>query len=151
MMEWLVMYVSLTGKKVVEVLCDKEVKDGAKKTNSLTYVLDKRRTPIVKKGDRVVRGDLLTDGSAIITELFDIAGVERAQDYVVNEVAKVYELNSAPVAKKHIEIIARLMFSRRRIVSVGDTKFSTGDVIENYELVQENNYVESLGETRGIC
>lgn len=134
------------GKKVVEVLCDKEVKDGAKKTNSLTYVLDKRRTPIVKKGDRVVRGDLLTDGSAIITELFDIAGVERAQDYVVNEVAKVYELNSAPVAKKHIEIIARLMFSRRRIVSVGDTKFSTGDVIENYELVQENNYVESLGK-----
>lgn len=134
------------GVKIIEVLSDTEVKVGAKKTRSLEYELDKRRTPIVKKNDRVEVGDLITDGSANIDELFDIAGAERAQDYIVSEVAKVYELNSAPVAKKHIEIITRRMFSRRRITHPGDTKFSTGDILENIEVVQENEKVEAAGK-----
>ncbi len=134
------------GVKIIEVLSDTEVKVGAKKTRSLEYELDKRRTPIVKKNDRVEVGDLITDGSANIDELFDIAGAERTQDYIVSEVAKVYELNSAPVAKKHIEIITRRMFSRRRITHPGDTKFSTGDILENIEVVQENEKVEAAGK-----
>jgi len=137
---------TVDGVKVIEVLLDKEVKQGATKTKTIRYELDKNRTPVVKKGDRVVRGQLLTDGSAIITELFNIAGKERAQEYVVNEVAKVYELNSAPVNKKHIEIIARLMFSRRRITEIGDSKFSTGDIVEYYELVKENERLAQEGK-----
>ena len=137
---------TVEGVKMIEVLCDKEITVSAKKTNTMEYPLDKRRTAVVKKGDRVLQGDLLTDGSAIITELFKTGGVRRAQDYVVTEVAKVYELNSAPVSKKHIEIIARLMFSRRKILNVGDTKFSTGDVVENYELAQENNIMKEHGK-----
>ena len=100
----------------------------------------------MKKGDRVTTGDLLTDGSAVIDDLFDIAGADRAQAYIVSEVAKVYELNSAPVAKKHIEIITRLMFSRRRVTHPGDTKFSTGDIVEYIDLVQENEKVEAAGK-----
>ena len=91
-------------------------------------------------------GDLLTDGSANIVELFDVAGAEKAQAYIVREVSKVYELNSAPVSKKHIEIITRLMFSRRQITIPGDTKFSTGDIVENIELVQEDQKIEALGK-----
>ena len=134
------------GLKIIEVLSDTEVTVNKVKTKSLEYELDRKRTPVVKKGDRVSVGDLLTDGSAIIDDLFDIAGRERAQDYIVSEIAKVYELNSAPVAKKHIEIIARLMFSRRRIAHPGDTKFSTGDIVEYIELIQENELVEAKGK-----
>lgn len=130
------------GIKFVDVLCDEEVMVGVNKVKSLEYELDKRRTPAVKKGDRVEVGTLITDGSANILDLFDIAGPEVAQNYVVTEVAKVYELNSAPVSKKHIEIIVRLMFSRRIITHPGDTKFSTGDTVENIQLVQENERVE---------
>jgi DNA-directed RNA polymerase subunit beta' len=133
------------GIKYVDILCDKEVMVGVNKVKSIEYEIEKRRTAVVKKGDRVKVGTLLTDGSADITELFDIAGAEVAQNYVVSEVAKVYELNSAPVSKKHIEIITRLMFSRRKIISPGDSKFSTGDVIENIQLVQENEIVEKQG------
>ncbi|MGB0925101.1 MAG: DNA-directed RNA polymerase subunit beta', partial [Minisyncoccia bacterium] len=136
----------IDGVKVIEVLADKEVLIKKDKTKTIRYELDKRRTPVVKKGDRVSVGQLLTDGSAVITQLFEIAGVKAAQNYVVNQVAKVYELNSAPVAKKHIEIITRLMFSRRKIVSVGDSKFSTGDVVENYALVTENNRLKAEGK-----
>jgi len=134
------------GVKVIEVLVDEEVTVGGKKTKTVEYEVDPKRTPTVKKGDRVVKGQLLTDGSAIITDLFKIAGQERAQEYIVNEVLKVYELNSAPVDKKHIEIIARLMFSRRRIVEPGDSKFSTGDIVEHYELVKENERLRAEGK-----
>ena len=132
--------------KVIEVLIDKEIIIKTKKTKTIRYELDKRRTAVVQVGDRVVTGQLLTDGSAVITDLFNIAGKKAAQDYIVSEVAKVYELNSAPVSKKHIEIITRLMFSRRKIVTVGDSKFSTGDVIENYELVKENEILKRAGK-----
>ncbi len=137
---------TIDGVRVIEVLTDETVTFKKAKTQTVTYELDKRRTAVVKKGDRVTKGQLLTDGSAVISELFEIAGLKVAQDYVVTQVAKVYELNSAPVAKKHIEIITRLMFSRRSIVSVGDSKFSTGDVVENYELVKENEKLKELGK-----
>ncbi|MCA9351888.1 DNA-directed RNA polymerase subunit beta' [Patescibacteria group bacterium] len=136
------------GTKIIEVLSDAEVLINKKKTKTVEYEVDRRRTPLVKAGDRVAVGDLLTDGSALIDKLFKIAGADRAQAYVVSEVARVYELNSAPVAKKHIEIITRLMFSRRKIVHPGDTKFSTGDVVEHIELVQENERVEAEGKLR---
>jgi DNA-directed RNA polymerase subunit beta' len=134
------------GVKFVEVLSDTEVVVGVKKTRTVEFEIEKRRTPTVKKNQRVEVGDLLTDGSANIVELFDIAGAEKAQAYIVREVSKVYELNSAPVSKKHIEIITRLMFSRRQITIPGDTKFSTGDIVENIELVQENQKIEALGK-----
>ncbi len=134
---------TVEGQKIVEVLVNKEITLKTKKTKTVNYEIDKRRTIVVKKGDIVLKGQLLTDGSAIISDLFAIAGQKVAQDYVVSEVAKVYELNSAPVAKKHIEIITRLMFSRRRIISIGDSTFSTGDIVENYELVKENEKLKN--------
>jgi DNA-directed RNA polymerase subunit beta' len=136
---------NVDGVRIIDVLCDEEVTVKGEKLKTLSYELDRRRTPKFKKGDRVSKGTLLTDGSANISELFDIAGPEITQDYIVSEVAKVYELNSAPVAKKHIEIITRLMFSRRKITNPGDTRFSTGDVVELHTLEKENEQVREEG------
>ncbi len=137
---------TVDGQKEIEILVDKEIKIGGKKTKTIVYKVDRKRTPIVKKGDLVSRGQLLTDGSAIISDLFKIAGQEIAQRYIVREVEKVYELNSASVNKKHIEIITRLMFSRRKITFVGDSKFSTGDIVEHYELIKENERLRKEGK-----
>ncbi len=133
------------GTTIIELLAEKEVKLKHADGKTIKYEIDVRRTPIVKKGDMVEKGQLLTDGSANMIELFDIAGTERAQQYIVSEVAKVYELNSAPVNQKHIEIITRLMFSRRRITTPGDTRFSTGEIVENYVLQKENEAVKAMG------
>ena len=135
------------GITTIELLADKEIKIKLKIAEGQTvrYEIDVRRMPVVKKGDKVKTGQLLTDGSANMTELFDLAGTDTTQSYIVSEISKVYELNSAPVNQKHIEIITRLMFSRRKITSPGDTKFSTGDVVENYELQKENQAIEDKG------
>ncbi len=122
--------------KIVQILADADsVKNGEKNHE---YVITIPRTVIVKKGMRVRKGDLLTDGSADVHEMYEVGGFDRAQEYIIAEISRVYELNSSPVSRKHLEIIVRQMFSRRRIIAPNDTRFTTGQIIENVEFVKEN-------------
>jgi DNA-directed RNA polymerase subunit beta' len=102
-----------------------------------------RRVPLVKVGDHVEKGDLLTDGSADITELFKYGGRECAQEYIISEISRIYELQGASISRKHIEVIIKQMFSRRRIKSAGDAVFTAGDLVEERDLNFENNRVKA--------
>ncbi len=126
-------------EKVIKVLSDSKV-DG--KSNEMEYTVAFRRQPVVKAGQKVKKGDLLTDGSADINEIVKFGGKEAAEEYIVNEINKVYDLQSASISRKHIEIIIRQMFSRKKIKDAGDTTFSPGEIIESIELIEENNRVE---------
>ena len=84
----------------------------------------------VEVGSRVARGDLLSEGHADLKELFQVAGSELTQRYVIREVQKIYSLQGAPIHDKHIEIIARQMFSRVRVKDAGDTSLTAGEVME---------------------
>ena len=108
------------------------------KKESVEYVVNPRRVAIVKVGQEVVAGELLTDGSANIEEVYEFGGREMAEDYIIREISKVYELQGASIARKHLEIIVRQMFSRRKIKDAGDTAFSIGDVVEVTDLIEEN-------------
>jgi DNA-directed RNA polymerase subunit beta' len=90
-------------------------------------------------------GELLTDGSADITEIFKYGSKELVEEYIIREINKVYELQSASISRKHTEIIIRQMFSRRKIKDAGETNFSNGDIVENTALVEENARVAKLG------
>jgi DNA-directed RNA polymerase subunit beta' len=124
--------------------------DGAKGSDEAQqkeYPIGSKLTPIVKKGDRVSAGDLLTDGSGDITEIFTFGGERKAQEYVISEINKVYEIHGSPISPKHIEIITRQMFSRCKITKPGETRFTTGEVIEYNELFDENEKITEGGET----
>jgi DNA-directed RNA polymerase subunit beta' len=108
------------------------------KKESVEYIVNPRRVAIVKVGQEVVAGELLTDGSANIEEVYEFGGREMAEDYIIREISKVYELQGASIARKHLEIIVRQMFSRRKIKDAGDTAFSIGDVVEVTDLIEEN-------------
>ncbi len=125
-------------EKVIKVLSD--TKDDGK-SNEMEYIIPFRRQPLVKAGDKVKKGDLLTDGSADITEIVKYGGKEVAEEYIVDEINKVYDLQSASISRKHIEIIIRQMFSRKKIKDAGDTTFSPGEIVEAIELIEENNRV----------
>jgi DNA-directed RNA polymerase subunit beta' len=127
-------------EKIIKVLSDTKTTN---KTNEIEYVVPFRRQPLVKTGSSIKKGELITDGSADINEIVKYGGREMAEEYIIAEINKVYDLQSASISRKHIEIIIRQMFSRKRIKHAGDTTFSPGEIVENIELIEENNRVES--------
>jgi DNA-directed RNA polymerase subunit beta' len=68
-------------------------------------------------------------------------------DYIIREIGKIYELQGETVSRKHIEIIVKQMFSRREVKDAGDTKFSSDDILDVYDLNVENERVKELGKT----
>ncbi len=129
--------------RIIKVLSDAKG-DGTNKSQEIEYVIPPYRIPVVKVGDKVVSGELLTDGSADISEVFKYGGKDKVEEYIIREINKVYELQSASISRKHTEIIVRQMFSRRRIKDAGETNFSAGDIVESTALIEENNRVVGL-------
>ncbi len=121
-------------------------KKGAKNSGQIEYSVPLNRMILVKVGDKVKKGDIITDGSADIDELFKYAGKEKTVNYIIHEINKPYELQGETVSRKHIETIVRQMFSRRKIKDAGDTVFSTGDIVESAFLHEENQRIKDLGK-----
>jgi DNA-directed RNA polymerase subunit beta' len=129
--------VSLGNEKKISLLLNEGEKTKKGKT-SVELPVGNKRVINVKVGDRVHKGQILTDGSADLEELFEYAGIERTQDYIAEEVTKVYELQGASISRKHMEVIIRQMFSRSQIVDAGDTRFTEGDVVPTDVVALEN-------------
>ena len=127
---------------VVPELSDKK---SAKGKAEIEYPVSANRTIFVQVGDKVTKGQIMTDGSAIIDEVFKYGGLEQAQNYIIAEVSKLYELQGEAVSRKHIEVIVRQMFSRRKIKDAGSTRFSIGDVVEFGNMTRENRRVKAVG------
>jgi DNA-directed RNA polymerase subunit beta' len=134
-------------EKIIKVLSDLPAQTGSKEDgskNEIEYVVTFHRMPIVKAGDKVKKGQLLSDGSADIAQMFKLGSKELVEEYIIGEINKVYELQSASISRKHTEIIIRQMFSRRKIKDAGETNFSTGDIVENTAFIEENIRIEKL-------
>jgi len=110
------------------------------------YHVPAARTIVVKQGASVQKGDFLTDGSADLEELFLLAGKERAQEYIIGEITRIYELQGVSTARKHLEIIVKQMFSRVSVTSAGDTGFSAGDIVADFEFERVNNEIKEAGK-----
>jgi len=140
--------ISITTKdgkeKIIKVLSDIKADGGNAKKNEMEYIVAFHRMPTVKVGDQVKKGGLLTDGSADIAEMFQLGNKELVEKYIIREINKVYELQSASISRKHTEIIIRQMFSRRKIKDAGDTNFSIGDIVENTAFIEENARIAEL-------
>ncbi len=117
----------------------------------ITYSIPYNRVLTVNVGEKVKKGDLLTDGSANIAELFKYAGKEEAREYIIKETIKIYELQGASTSRKHVEVIIKQMMSRRKIKSAGSTILPVGKVVEDTKLNKENQKAkeEGLEEAKG--
>jgi DNA-directed RNA polymerase subunit beta' len=135
-------------EKIITVLPEIEDKAKGKKAAEVEYEFSFKRIPLVKIGDKVKKGQLLTDGSADIDELFKYGGKEKTMSYVITEVNKLYELQGEAVSRKHIEIIVKQMFSRMKVKDVGDTTVSEGDIIDELDYRLENE--EALAHDKKV-
>ena len=84
----------------------------------------------VKTGDTVKAGQQLTDGSVNPHDILRILGKEAVQQYMVDEVQKVYRSQGVNINDKHIEVIARQMLTRVRIDSAGDTQLVPDELVD---------------------
>ena len=92
----------------------------------------------VKDGDTVKPGDRLTEGSFDLKELYRLRGQLETQKYIIKEIQYVYSSQGQPLNDKHIEIIARQMFSRYLVKETGESDLLPGETVEDEVLYQAN-------------
>ncbi len=130
-------------EKIITVVPDLEYKGKGKKAGDLEYTFNPKRTAYVKSGDRIEVGQILTDGSADIDEIFEFGGKDKAMEYIINEVSKPYELQGEAVSRKHIEIIVKQMFSKKVVTNPGVSNYVIGDTIDELDLVTDNKEIKA--------
>lgn len=120
------------GKEKIIILLPEVGEKTAKSKKNTEYTVNYRRMLLVKIGDKVKKGQFLTDGSANIDELFKYAGRKNTQDYIIAEINKIYELQGASISRKHTEVIIKQMFSRLKVKESFDESMTQGDIIDQY-------------------
>lgn len=93
---------------------------------------------IVKEGDHVMPGDMLTAGSKNPSDILAIQGTEAVRNYIITEVQKVYRLQGVDVNDKHIEVITRQMLRRVKVEDPGSSYLLPGSLIDKNEVEQMN-------------
>jgi DNA-directed RNA polymerase subunit beta' len=101
----------------------------------------------VKEGDRVVAGDLITEGSINPHDLLRVVGVRGVQEYITKEVQRVYRLQGVDINDKHIEIIVKQMLSKVKIDDPGDSLLLPGGVSSYRDYLDENEKIQAAGGT----
>ena len=95
----------------------------------------------VEKGSVVKAGDKLTYGSISPKELLAVTDPITAQQYIVKEIQKVYKSQGVDVSDKHIEIIAKRMISKVKVLDSGDTNLVAGLSVSLREFADTNKPV----------
>ncbi len=99
----------------------------------------------VAVGQHVMPGDALTEGLLQPRELLKLKGVSAVQEYLVQEIQKVYKQQGVDIHDKHMEIIVRQMLKKRRVIDPGDTRFLPGRIVDKFVFEAENLRVRQEG------
>ncbi|WP_113672547.1 DNA-directed RNA polymerase subunit beta' [Vallitalea guaymasensis] len=99
----------------------------------------------VMDGDIIEAGDELTEGSVNPHDILKIKGSRSVQDYMLQEVQRVYRLQGVEINDKHIEVIVRQMLKKIRIENSGDSDFLPGSLVDRLEFEKINEELASNG------
>ncbi len=133
--------------RVIVVAVDKNSKYAPKKSDVIEYEVPFRRVVKVSEGESVIAGQILTDGSAHLPELFKYGTKEHTQDYIITEVNKIYELQGVTIARKHLELIIKQMMSRVKVMDSGDSHFTPGEVVEEWIWFEASEKLKAEGKS----
>jgi len=119
----------------------------SKKSDNREMLIPKHRTLNVFEGERVNKGDIISEGPLSPHDILRLKGIPELTNFIVNEIQDVYRLQGVSINDKHIETILRQMLRKALILDGGDTRFIQGDQVSYAELVDENNKAEAEGKT----
>jgi len=134
-------------KKKREVVVNPDA-DGIGETK--TYLIPYGSRLKVTDDDRVQAGDELTEGSINPHDILKIKGENGVQEYLLQEVQKVYRLQGVDINDKHIEVIVRQMLRKVKVDEAGDTSMLPGGLIDAFDFEEENAKVEAEGLTPAV-
>ena len=100
----------------------------------------------VYDGDVIEAGDEITEGSVNPHDILKIKGLRGVQDYMIQEVQRVYRLQGVEISDKHIEVIVRQMLKRIKIEENGDTDFLPGSLVDWLTFENTNAALEAEGK-----
>ena len=109
------------------------------------YTLPATADVLVEDGDLIAAGTQLTAGHLDINEVLRVKGLREAQQYIIDEIRKVYESQGQQINEKHFEIIVRKMSDKVRVENQGDTILLPGEVVERNRFEDENVRVMAEG------
>jgi DNA-directed RNA polymerase subunit beta' len=109
------------------------------------HLVPKGRHITVQEGDLVAVGDTLVEGPKAPHDILQVQGVEKLAEYLINEIQDVYRLQGVKINDKHIEVIARQMMQKVRVVDPGQTTFLAEEEVERQEFFRENARAEDEG------
>jgi len=108
---------------------------------SYEELIPKWRHVNVFEGERVERGEVISDGELTSHDILRLKGVKALAEYLVKEIQDVYRLQGVRINDKHIEVIIRQMLRKVEIVDPGDTRFLRGEQVDRSTLIAENERV----------
>jgi DNA-directed RNA polymerase subunit beta' len=100
----------------------------------------------VTEGQEVAAGDALVEGPKDPKELLEVRGIRETQQYLVEEVQKVYRDQGVSIHDKHIELIVRQMLRRVLVAEPGDAPFLPGERVDNQVYAEVNRRLVAEGK-----
>ena len=108
------------------------------KGNETATLIPKIRHINVFEGERINRGDIISDGALSPHDVLELRSLHELTEYVVSGIQEVYRLQGVTINEKHIEVILRQMLRKVEIVNPGDSDLITGEQVE-LATVRETN------------
>ena len=106
---------------------------------------------VVQNKEKITKGQPLTSGPLNPHDVIRLCGSEAAQQYLVDEVQRVYRSQGVEIADKHIEIIVRQMTKKVKVVEPGDTNLLPGELVELQTFENANKEVREREGEEAIC
>lgn len=107
-------------------------------TDTRTYSVPYASSVAVTEGDHIHRGERLTGGSIDPKQLIKVRDVMTTENYLLNEVQKVYRMQGVEIGDKHVEVMVRQMLRKIRVMDPGDTDILPGTLMDISEFKDRN-------------
>ncbi|MBT3864593.1 DNA-directed RNA polymerase subunit beta' [Candidatus Peregrinibacteria bacterium] len=133
-------------KGIVKEVTDERIVTVSEGPVERTYEIPKGKTLLIKDGDEVEKGQALTTGHLNLKQLLKLTDTYTVQRYIMTEVQSIYASQGQSINDKHIEIIAKQMLSKVRVIESGDSRFLPGEVID---VIKFSNANAELRKTKG--
>ena len=97
----------------------------------------------VQEGEQITKGTRLTEGNIYPTDILNILGIHDVQNYIINEVQKVYRLQGVDINDKHIEVIVRQMLRKVKVEDSGSSYLLPGNLVDSKEIDAINEELQA--------